>query len=126
MPKQRTLVLIADSDKAVRDALRFVLRLEGFRVHVHCGGAPLLLDPELERAHCVVLDECLKQMDGFAVLDRLRARNLSLPSILLTGHATTGLRARAERAGVHHVLEKPLLDDALLESLRRLPGRPGT
>jgi two-component system, LuxR family, response regulator FixJ len=116
------LVLIVDDDQAVRDALQFALRLEGLCVHVHSGGAALLSDPALSRAGCVILGDRMRPMDGFALLGNLKARDISLPAIMLTSHATPRVRARAEAAGVRTVLEKPLLDNALVENIRSILG----
>jgi two-component system response regulator FixJ len=59
-------------------------------------------------------------MDGFELLRTLRARNFSLPAIMLTSHSTPTVRARADAAGVRTVLEKPLLDNALVDNIRRI------
>jgi FixJ family two-component response regulator len=120
MPDRRALVLIVDDDQAVRDALQFALRLEGLCVHVHSGGAALLADPDLNRARCVIVGDRMRQMDGFTLLSTLKARDLSLPAIMLTSHATSRVRARADAAGVRKVLEKPLLDNALMENIRSI------
>jgi two-component system, LuxR family, response regulator FixJ len=120
MAERRKLVLIVDDDRAVREALQFALRLEGLCVHVHGGAATLLADPDLSRAACLIVDDRMPRMDGFALLDRLRAGNAKLPAIMLTSHVTPVVRARAEAAGVSTVLEKPLLDDALIDSIRSI------
>ncbi len=120
MAERRTLVLIVDDDQAVRDALQFALRLEGLCVHVHSGGAALLADPDLSRAGCVILDDRMRQMAGFALLSKLQDRNIRLPTIMLTSQATPGIRARADAAGVSKVLEKPLLDNVLLDNIRSI------
>ena len=120
MSDRRRLVLIVDDDQAVRDALQFALRLEGLCVHVHSGGAALLADPDLGRAGCVILGDRMRQMDGFTLLNTLKARDISLPAIMLTSHATARVRARADAAGVRMVLEKPLLDNALVENIRSI------
>ncbi len=117
MPDREPLVLIADDDQGVREALQFALRLEGFHVHAHSGGAELLADADLAHAGCVILDDGMPHMDGLELLRRLRAQDIRLPAILLTNHATAGLRARAGQAGVRLVLEKPLLDNVLVESI---------
>ena len=111
MADHRKLVLIVDDDQAVLDALQFALRLEGLCVHVHNGGAALLADPDLNKAGCVILDDRMRQMDGFALMQNLQQRNIELPTIMLTSHATPRVKARANAAGVRKLLEKPLLDN---------------
>lgn len=120
MANQRNLVLIVDDDKAVRDALQFALRLEGLCVHVHNGSRALLSDPDLGNADCIVLSDWMPPVDGFDVLGHLRERDIGSPAIMLTSHATPSVRARAAAAGVEAVLEKPLLDNALMDNIRRL------
>ncbi len=117
MPDAEPLVLIADDDLAVRDALQFALRLAGLNVHAHGGGDELLADADLPNARCIILDDGTPHLNGFELLNRLRARNIRLPAIMLTNHATARLRARANAAGVRLVLEKPLMDNALVENI---------
>ncbi len=117
MPDKGPLVLIADDDLAVRDALQFALRLAGVDVHVHGDGAELLADADLPHARCIIVDDGTPLLNGFELLSRLRARNIQSPAILLTNHATARLRARADAAGVRLVLEKPLMDKALVENV---------
>jgi two-component system, LuxR family, response regulator FixJ len=123
MPDYRSsIVLIAADDQAVRDALQFALQLEGFGVRTYSGATALLADKDLAQASCVILDDRKPHLDGFAVLPRLRARDLKAPVILLTGHVTPSLRARARAAGFREVLEKPLLNNILLDTLRSIVG----
>lgn len=122
MANAERLVLIADDDQGVRDALQFALKLEGIDVHVHSGPAELLADADVPRAGCVILEDSMPHMDGLELLRRLRARNNRLPAIMLTNHATPGFRQRAGAAGVHLVLEKPLLDTALIDTLLIILG----
>jgi two-component system response regulator FixJ len=116
------LILIAADDQSMCEALQFSLQLEGLSVHTHRDGPALLEDAGLKLAACLVLDDRKPQMDAFDLLRRLRTREVGLPVILLTGHATTHLRARAATAGVRLVLEKPLLDNALLDGIRMILG----
>ncbi|HEY0185421.1 MAG TPA: response regulator [Rhodopila sp.] len=120
MADGRKLVVIVDDDQAVRDALQFALRLEGLCVHVHSGGAALLADPDLGRAVCVILGDRMRHSDGFTLLTDLRSRDIHLPAIMLTSHATPRVRERADAVGVRKVLEKPLLDDILMENIRSI------
>ena len=118
MSKDKTLVLVLDDDEAVRDLLKFALELEGLDVRLCGAGEELLLHPDLGAAKCLILDFKMPEMDGIEVLDRLRAKGIRLPVVLITGHATAALRSRAAEAGVLSVLQKPLLGNVLLDSIR--------
>ncbi len=118
MGDQRKLVIIVDDDQAVREALQFALRLEGLCVHVHSVAADMLADPGLSRAGCVILDHRMPRLDGFAMITDLQKHRPGLPTIMLTSRATPKDRARAAAAGVHSVLEKPLLDNVLMDNIR--------
>jgi FixJ family two-component response regulator len=120
MAYRRKLVFIVNDDRAVRDALQFSLRLEGLCVHAHSESKSLLADPDLNQAGCIVVDHRMPHLDGFALLGSLKARNISLPAIMLTSHATALVSARANAAGVHKLLEKPLLDNALIDNIRAI------
>jgi two-component system, LuxR family, response regulator FixJ len=111
------LVLVVDDDLAVRESFKFAFELEGLEVHACAGGVDLLGHPHLMRADCLVLDYHMPGMDGFAVLRALKARDCRVPVILITGNATAAVRHRAAIAGVRHVVEKPLLDSKLIESI---------
>lgn len=50
-------------------------------------------------------------------VNALKTRSCDVPVILITGNATVALRRRAARVGIRHVVEKPLLDSALIESI---------
>jgi len=111
------LVFVVDDDLAVRESLKFTLELEGIKVHACAGGADLLDHPHLMGADCLVLDYQMPDMDGFEVMRALKARDCRVPVILVTDNASVSVRQRAAVAGVRHVVEKPLLDNLLIESI---------
>ena len=120
MTQSQNIVLVVDGDLAVRESLKFALQIEGLAVFVFANGADLLAHPVLRMARCLVLDHKMPLMDGFAVLARLAAARVSVPVILMTAHATESLCRRAAAAAVHHVLEKPLLDGALVDTIHEI------
>jgi two-component system, LuxR family, response regulator FixJ len=118
MPPESDTVLVVDDDAAVRGALKFALEVEGFRVQLYDGAAALLAGGSLPTRACLVIDYRMPDVDGLELVDVLRARRVTLPAILISGRVNKELRIRAQRSGVISVLEKPLSDTALIESIR--------
>ena len=125
MADRSNLVLLVDDDAAVRDALSFALALEGLAVQACHSGAQLLDHPDLARACCIVLDYQMPQMDGLEVVAQLAARSCGIPVILIAGRTTPVMRRRAVAAGVRWVLEKPLHDGALFDSIQQIRSEAG-
>lgn len=121
--------MVVHDDGAVREALRFMLRLEGADVAVYeDGGVLSALEPRLS-PDCLILRDRLPGLDGCELVRGLRQRGLTMPVILLTGAASPALRERAAAAGVGLVLEKPILGDTLAKavaSVLRCPPREAT
>ncbi|SEP17942.1 Response regulator receiver domain-containing protein [Rhodospirillales bacterium URHD0017] len=111
-------VLVVDDDAAVRAALKFALEVEGFRVQLYDGPRALLADHNLPEWACLVIDYRMPEIDGIELVDRLRSRNVMLPVILISGRVSKHLRSLAQRSGLTWILEKPLSDAALVESIR--------
>jgi len=118
MPPSPGPVLVVDDDAAVRHSLKFALELEGLNVRLYEGGEDLLADADLPESGCLVVDYCMPAMNGVELMDRLRGRRVSLPAILITAKASRDLRERAARSGFRQVLEKPLEDGLLVDSIR--------
>jgi two-component system response regulator FixJ len=111
-----SVVIVVDDDPAVRHSLEFSLEIEGYTVRTYPGGRELLADGEFPGGACLVIDQNMPGINGLDVIAKLRERHVSAPAILMTGHPTSALRARAAKAEVP-VIEKPLLNNALIECI---------
>lgn len=119
MKKDPIQVMVVDDDRAVRASLKFALQLDGLAVRTCDSGLKLLRSNGLAEVDCLVLDCKMPDMDGFAVLAELAARDVAVPVVLITAPVTDKLRQQAKRAGAFSVLEKPLLDGILVDHVRR-------
>lgn len=121
-------VVLVEDDVALSAALRFLLEVEGFAVENFESAEDLLAWTESAEGEiaCVVLDQQLGAgMTGAEALERLRAQDIHAPAILITTDARPAVRRRVEAAG-GIVMEKPILGDRLVRTLRsRLPQPPG-
>jgi FixJ family two-component response regulator len=60
-------------------------------------------------------------MSGLEALEALRARNVAMPAILITGHPNPNVLAKAAAANVP-VVEKPFVGNVLFEAVRSAFG----
>jgi two-component system response regulator FixJ len=111
-------VYVVDDDADVLGSLRFLLETDGFNVRTFRNGAALLNAVRSTGVDCFVIDYKMPDMNGIDLAGRLRNRDIEAPVILITGYPDENISARAEAAGVRHVLLKPLLDESLVTRIR--------
>ena len=117
MAVDQATVFVVDDDEAVRESLRLLLETHGHAVRDFASGQDLLTGVSEASSGCLVLDYHMPALDGLDLLHALRARNLTWPTILITGLCDERLRRRAEGAGVRVILEKPFSDETLLDAV---------
>jgi two-component system, LuxR family, response regulator FixJ len=120
----RNLVLVLDLDLAVRESLKFALEQSGIQVRTFSTAASLLHDSSLPEAGCLVLGHRPPAVNCFHVIAGLKARGYMLPVVVMTDHASEAFCHRAADAHVHQVIENPVFDESLFNSIRDVL-RPG-
>jgi FixJ family two-component response regulator len=122
---QRERILLVEDDPAVRRSMQLLLQAQGFDVRAYANGITLLADETNDDAKCFVADYRMDDLNGIAVLTRLRERGWGGPAVLITAYATNDLSGAAIAAGFDVVLEKPLRKHALVEAVMRLTRANG-
>lgn len=80
-------VLVADDDRAVREAVERALELEGYDVVTAGDGVETLVLARRDSFSALVLDVMMPHIDGVAVCRVLRADGDRTPVLLLTARA---------------------------------------
>jgi two-component system response regulator FixJ len=111
------LVHIVDDDSAVRRSTALLLRTQGFIVESHDSGVAFLKVACSLRPGCVLLDVRMPELDGIAVLERMRAAGVDFPVIVMTAHGDIAIAVAAMRKGAHNFLEKPFEQETILQAL---------
>jgi len=112
------IVHLVDDDEDVRRALAFLLGTAGLAVRVYESAASLLAKLSSVAQGCIVSDVRMPGMSGLQLLQVLKERQVSLPVIIMTGHADIALAVEAMKAGATDFLEKPFDDEALLGAIQ--------
>ena len=118
-------VLVVDDESAILDALRILLRTEGFEPHTALGGRKALeLLPAL-RPDIVLTDIRMPGVGGVEVLAAARETDPDVPVILMTAQATLQSAMQAVNAGAFYYIQKPFGNDELIAILRRAAEHRG-
>jgi CheY-like chemotaxis protein len=80
-------ILVVDDDPAVRDLFRVILHHARFSVEVADSGTAALHRLAKFRPDAITLDLAMPGVDGFSVLDWLRALPSAPPVVIVTGAA---------------------------------------
>ena len=113
-------LLVVEDDPDSREAIALALELHGG--HVRAAGS---VDEALALVDESPLDAVLSDLsmpgkDGYALLERLRARGVAAPVVAVSGFATPEDRERALTAGFSAHVAKPVDVDVLLDTVAKL------
>ena len=119
-------ILLVDDAPAVRLSIRAALQEAGFLVLEAADGKEALSLLETEAVDLIVTDLWMPNLDGVELLKRLRAGNVNVRVIAISGG---GVRkpidvsaALAQTWGADAVLYKPFDNDDLIVEIHRLLG----
>ena len=116
-------VLVADDQRDVREALRLLLKSEGYETATAGSPADVLLEVGNRHFDAVLMDlnytrDTTSGREGLDLLARLRAVDDNLPVVVMTAWATVGLAVEVMRHGARDFVEKPWDNARLLSILR--------
>jgi len=117
-------VLLIEDEPNIIEAIRFILKREGWRVETHYDGTSAYSKVVDSRPDVVILDVMLPGRSGFDILRDIRAdAGLNgLPVLMLTAKGQVKDRELAERIGASRFMAKPFSNTEVLASVRELTG----
>lgn len=117
MPSRRTMHVV-DDDDAVRESAALLLESAGYSVSTYPSGVDFLEKLDVSVPACVLLDIHMPHLNGLDVQRRLVERGVAFPVIVLTGQGDVSIAVQAMKNGAFEFLEKPYLNEVLLEAAR--------
>lgn len=117
-------VLVVEDEPNISEAIRFILRRDGWEVAIEATGTGALARIGAEAPDLVILDVMLPGASGFEILRPLRGQpgTARLPVILLTAKGSAQVREQAMAAGASMFIAKPFANAELLAAVRQLVG----
>jgi len=109
---------IIDDDRMARESLKWLIESAGLPVQVFDHGLEFLEQVNTSLPGCVVLDVRMPDINGMELYTRLKQRDITMPVIIVTGHADVAMAVRAMKAGAFDFIEKPYNDALMLERVQ--------
>ncbi len=113
-------ILVVDDELGIRDLLCEILNDEGHTVEVAENAAQARAARLRERPDLVLLDIWMPDTDGVTLLKEWSTTGaLTMPVIMMSGHATIDTAVEATRIGALAFLEKPITMQKLLKAVEQ-------
>jgi EAL domain-containing protein (putative c-di-GMP-specific phosphodiesterase class I) len=112
-------VLVVDDDARVATALKRVLEARGFRVDLAGDGQAAIELITRKRYEAILTDIQMPHMTGVDLLSIVRAYDLDVPVLLMTGEPKLESAIEAVSLGALQYLEKPIANEVLVAAVER-------
>jgi two-component system, OmpR family, phosphate regulon response regulator PhoB len=118
---RRWHILVVDDDEGMRALLRIMLARAGYEVTLAIDGLDALRKIAERRPDVVLSDVMMPNLDGFGLLERVRANpdTRSLPFILLTARSASADMAEGYGLGACEYLVKPVTQAAMQIAIQK-------
>lgn len=120
-----TRILAIDDSPTIRALVAKALRSAGFEVILASDGVDGIDSLSEAEPDLIITDINMPRMDGFGVIEAVRADNRfsNVPILVLTTESGADLKARARRSGATGWIVKPFVDAKLIAVIDRVLGR---
>lgn len=113
-------ILVVDDELGIRDLLSEILNDEGHQVDLAENAAQARMARTHARPDLVLLDIWMPDTDGVTLLKEWSSNGLlTMPVIMMSGHATIDTAVEATKIGAMAFLEKPITLQKLLKAVEQ-------
>jgi DNA-binding response OmpR family regulator len=113
-------VILIEDDALVRTLLMRRMLEDGWDVTALRDGRELEKVIDMRQPDLLVVDLGLPYVDGFALVEALRARGVRTPVLVISAYELPHLHEAARNSGANDVLQKPFDQEELMERMGRL------
>jgi EAL domain-containing protein (putative c-di-GMP-specific phosphodiesterase class I) len=113
----RGRVLVVDDERSLLEVLGAMLAEAGWQVDTAANGRDALVLVDAQHYEVVLSDIDMPGINGVQLLREIRARDLDVPVLLITGHPRVETAVEALEHGALRYLQKPLRERDLLSAV---------
>jgi ATP-dependent Lon protease len=118
LKNRRASILIVDDEEVARKNLEHILSKENYVVETAADGMDALDKVANSAFDVVMTDLKMSNIDGIALLEKIKSRHPGTMVIVITGHASIDSAVETIRKGAFHYITKPFKLDEVRATVR--------
>lgn len=119
-PSKQRHILVCEDEHHIAEGIKVNLELSGHKVFIAKNGREGLIVWKEQQIDLIVLDIMMPEVDGHAVLEKIRKEDLNIPILILSAKNESVDKVKAFKGGVDDYLGKPFSLEELLLRIERL------
>ena len=112
-------ILVVDDARSTLRALEVILKREGYTVLTAASGAEGLTHIEQHEVDVLLCDVKMPKMDGLTVLRQVKAEDVGIAVVMMSGHGDISTAVSAMKEGAFDYLVKPFGEDEVLRVVQK-------
>ncbi len=116
--KIKPIIYIVDDEESVLRAMKRLILSMDMDVKIFTSGQEFLESDFRDKNACLIADIKMPVMGGMKLQQKILAKGSKLPVIFITAFDTEKIRSEAKEAGAAGYFQKPVDDQALLDSIQ--------
>lgn len=116
-------IMLVEDDKNLGLILKSYLTVKGYPTTLCFSGEEALKHFDRERIDFMIVDVMMPGIDGFTLVEKLKKRNIDIPTIFLTGKSSRADVSQGFKVGCDDYIVKPFSMEELLERVRAISRR---
>ncbi|MCE1202434.1 MAG: response regulator [Bacteroidia bacterium] len=121
--KAKARVLVVEDEVINQKVIAGILKGDGYDVEIAPDGIIALMQISKGKFDVVLSDIAMPNLDGYQMLEFIKANHIDVPVIFLSGHTSPEDEARGLSLGAADYIRKPIDRNLLLLRLQRLLNR---
>lgn len=121
--KAKARVLVVEDEVINQKVIAGILKGDGYDVEIAPDGIIALMQISKGKFDVVLSDIAMPNLDGYQMLEFIKANHIDVPVIFLSGHTSPEDEARGLSMGAADYIRKPIDRNLLLLRLQRLLNR---
>ena len=116
-------IMLVEDDKNLGVILKSYLTAKGYPTTLCFSGEDALKQFDRESIDFMIVDVMMPGIDGFTLVEKLKKRNVDIPTIFLTGRTARADISRGFNIGCDDYIPKPFSMEELLDRIKAISRR---